>query len=168
MPKKQWNAYGKHGKSGKRSISGTSTYAMTQSQCSPQMPLSQTAQLVLWTLRTNILWDRHDQITSGPSDVTRPLDSCVMWRAIVSLRSSTQVLERIIEKLSAWEQFLERILRGHNHLARLTVRPQSLSADSYLQSLSAAKPQSLRTVESTKAWHVHAFRDITWRGNTSA
>ena len=29
----------------------------------------------------------------------------------VSLRSSTQVLERIIEKLSAWEQFLERILR---------------------------------------------------------
>ena len=32
------------------------------------------------TLRTNILWDRQDQITSGPSDVTCPLDSCVTWR----------------------------------------------------------------------------------------
>ena len=50
---------------------------MTESQCSPQMPLSQTAQLVLWTLGPNILWVRQDQVTSSPSDVTCPLDSSV-------------------------------------------------------------------------------------------
>ena len=43
----------------------------------PQKPLSQTAQLVLCTLRPNILWLRQDQVTSSPSDVTCPLDSSV-------------------------------------------------------------------------------------------
>ena len=62
-------------KSGKRRVSGT--FAMTEPQCSPQMPLSQTAQLVLWTLGPNILWVRQDQVTSSPSDVTCPLDSSV-------------------------------------------------------------------------------------------
>ena len=43
----------------------------------PQKPFSQTAQLVLCTLRPNILWLRQDQVTSSPSDVTCPLDSSV-------------------------------------------------------------------------------------------
>ena len=40
----------------------SNTYAMTESQCSPEMPLSQTAQLVLWT-RRKILRLQQDQVT---------------------------------------------------------------------------------------------------------
>ena len=70
------------------------TYAMTESQCSPQMPLSQTAQLVLWTLGPNILWLRQDQVTSSPSDVTCPLDSSVPTFDRKSSKESSNCVRR--------------------------------------------------------------------------